>query len=284
MNGASNVAGNTSLVSSSAAPPLVAEPARGRLATATDNKWVQRLIVWGALLAVYQVAAMAAGPFYLPTVPKLIQGFGDVAQHGRIPTILSSLEHLAAGFGLAVVVGVPLGLAMGRSKAVDAVVGMYVRGLFVTSLAAVLPLLIMVFDVGFTFRLVVVFLFSVFFIIVNTAAGARAVPEQLITTARAFAVPAPRRFLTVVLPSSLPYVVVGLRLGIANAFTGMVLAELWVSRGLGAALKGLGQNRQLPEFFALVIIITALAALAAFAVRAAEGRLMPWAEEVRDAE
>ncbi|HMJ36555.1 MAG TPA: ABC transporter permease subunit [Baekduia sp.] len=264
-------------------PPAAATaPERSLLSVAADNKWVQRLVVWGALLVVYEIAAVAAGPFYLPTIEKILGGFVDIAQQGRIPTLLSSLEHLAAGFGLAVVVGVPVGLAMGRSPVVDAVVGMYVRGLFVTSLAAVLPLLIMLFDVGFRFRLVVVFLFSVFFIIVNTAAGARAVPEQLITTARSFGVSPLRRFTTVVLPSSLPYVIVGLRLGIANAFTGMVLAELWVSTGTGAVLKGLGQNRQLPEFFAFVLLITALAALATFGLRVAERRLMPWAEEVRN--
>jgi len=247
-----------------------------------ENKWVQRAIVWGALLVLYQLAAMKAGPFYLPTVPQLGEGFADVVRNGRIPTILTSLEHLVLGFLLAAVVGVPVGMAMGRSSIVDHVVGMYVRGLFVTSLAAILPLLIIIFDVGFTFRLAVVFLFSVFFIIVNTAAGARAVPEQLMTTARAFGVGRLRRFSTVVLPSSLPYVVVGLRLGIANAFTGMVLSELWVSRGTGAVLKGLGQNRNLPEFFAMVIVITGLAAISAHAIRVAERKLMPWGDEVRD--
>jgi ABC-type nitrate/sulfonate/bicarbonate transport system permease component len=267
-----------------APPPAVAARSRGRLRAATDNKWVQRGIVWTVLLAIYQIVAMSAGDFYLPDVPEIADGFVQIVQDGRIPTVLSSLEHLLVGFALAAVVGIPVGLAMGRSIVVDHVVGMYVRGLFVTSLAAVLPLLIIVFDVGFTFRIVVVFLFSVFFIIVNTAAGARAVPEQLMITARAFAVSPLRRFRVVVLPSALPYIVLGLRLGIANAFTGMVLSELWVSRGTGAMLKGLGQNRDLPPFFALVILITGLAALAAWAIRYAEKRLMPWAEEVRDAQ
>jgi ABC-type nitrate/sulfonate/bicarbonate transport system permease component len=279
----------TDLSNTQQGPPIAAPAARtsrepGVTARAMDNKWVQRAIVWGTLLVLYQLAAMKVGPFYLPTVPQLGEGFADVVRNGRIPTVLTSLEHLVLGFLLAAVVGVPVGMAMGRSSIVDHVVGMYVRGLFVTSLAAILPLLIIIFDVGFTFRLAVVFLFSVFFIIVNTAAGARAVPEQLMITARAFGVGRLRRFSTVVLPSSLPYVVVGLRLGIANAFTGMVLSELWVSRGTGAVLKGLGQNRKLPEFFAMVIVITALAAISAHAIRVAERKLMPWGDEVRDVE
>jgi NitT/TauT family transport system permease protein len=190
------------------------------------------------------------------------------------------MTHLLMGFGLAALVGIPVGMAMGRSFVIDQVVGMYVRGLFVTSLAAVLPLLIIVFGVDLRFRIAVVFLFSVFFIVVNVAAGARAVPRQLMRTAEAFCISPLRRFTTIVLPSSLPYVVVGLRLGIANAFTGMVLAELWVSRGTGAVLEGLGRNRDLPPFFAMVLLVTLLAALSAFAIRAAERRLMPWAKGV----
>ena len=244
------------------------------------NKWFQRAVVWGALLALYELAAVAAGPFYLPTLGALGGGFAEIVREGRLGTVAESLEHLLLGFGLAAAVGIPLGMAMGRSFVVDQVVGMYIRGLFVTSLAAVLPLLIILFGVGFRFRLAVVFLFSVFFIVVNTAAGARAVPRNLMRTSEAFCVSPLRRFTTVVLPSSLPYIVVGLRLGIANAFTGMVLAELWVSRGTGAILEGLGRNRDLPPFFAMVILITALAALSAYAIRAAERRLMPWAKEV----
>jgi ABC-type nitrate/sulfonate/bicarbonate transport system permease component len=253
---------------------------RRTLRSSTDNKWVQRAIVWTALLALYEVVAIAAGDFYLPRLGALAGGFVDIVRDGRLGTVAVSLEHLLLGFALAAAVGIPLGMAMGRSFIADQVFGMYIRGLFVTSLAAVLPLLIILFGVSLRFRIAVVFLFAVFFIVVNTAAGARAVPRGLMETAEAFGVSRLRRFSTVVLPSSVPYIVVGLRLGIANAFSGMVLAELWVKRGTGAALSGLGANRDLPEFFALVLLVTALAALCAFGIRAAERRLMPWAQAV----
>jgi ABC-type nitrate/sulfonate/bicarbonate transport system permease component len=248
----------------------------------TSNKWVQRAIVWGALVALYELAAIAAGEFYLPQLGAMASGFAELVREGRMGTVAQSLEHLLIGFALAAAIGIPIGMAMGRSFVVDQVVGMYVRGLFVTSLAAVLPLLIILFGVSLRFRIIVVFLFSVFFIIVNTAAGSRAVPRELMGTAEAYCVSRLRRFTTVVLPSSLPYIVVGLRLGVANAFTGMVLAELWVSRGTGAVLEGLGRNRDLGPFFALVALITLLAALAAFGIRVLERRLMPWAREVTD--
>jgi ABC-type nitrate/sulfonate/bicarbonate transport system permease component len=269
-------------VSVSVAPTPPTAEARVTRRSLTTSKWFQRAVVWGALLVLYELAAIAAGEFYMPRLGDIVSGFFELVREGRMTVVAQSLEHLLAGFALAAAVGIPIGMAMGRSFVVDHVVGMYVRALFVTSLAAVLPLLIILFGVSFRFRLVVVFLFSVFFIIVNTAAGARAVPNELMRTAEAYCVSPLRRFTTVVLPASLPYVVVGLRLGIANAFTGMVLAELWVSRGTGAVLEGLGRNRDLGPFFAMVLLITALAALAAFALRMAERRLMPWAREVPD--
>jgi len=247
----------------------------------THNKWVQRAIVWGALLVIYQLAALAAGDFYLPTLQGLVDGFVQIVQDGRLEVVAKSLEHLLVGFGLAVLIGVPVGVAMGRSFVVDQVAGMYVRGLFVTSLAALLPLLIIIFGVGFRFQVAVVFLFSVFFVIVNSAAGARDVPRALMRTAEAFCVPRRRQFTGVVLPSALPYIVIGLRLAIANAYTGMVLAELWVGVGTGGILKNMGQNRDLPKFYAMVLLITLLAALSSYAIRFAERRLMPWADEVR---
>jgi ABC-type nitrate/sulfonate/bicarbonate transport system permease component len=249
--------------------------------TLTENKWAQRAIVWGALLLLYEIAAYLAGDFYLATIQDIVGGFVQIVEDGRLTVVAESLEHLLVGFALAVAVGVPVGVAMGRSFVVDQVVGMYVRGLFVTSLAALLPLLIIVFGVGFRFQVAVVFLFSVFFVIVNSAAGARDVPRQLMRTAEAFCVSPARRFTSVVLPSSLPYIVIGLRLAIANAYTGMVLAELWVGVGTGGILKNMGQNRDLPKFFAMVLLVTALAAFSSYAIRVIERRLMPWADDVR---
>ena len=260
---------------------VAARPSPGaHLKRATENKWVQRAIVWGALLVLYEIAAIAAGDFYLPRLGPLVGGFVDIIQDGRLVTIADSMRQLAVGFGLAALVGIPLGLLMGRVRLVDYVVGMYVNALFVTSLVAVLPLLIILFGVEFRFRVAVVFLFAVFFIIVNSAAGGRAADRRLIRTAEAFSASRLRIFWSVVLPSGLPHVFVGLRLGLANAFSGMILAEIWVSRGTGAVLEGLGRNRDLPKFLALILLITAIAAALAWAIKFAERRLMPWAEEV----
>jgi NitT/TauT family transport system permease protein len=246
-----------------------------------NNKWVQRAIVWTALIVLYELAAIVAGDFYLPRLEEIASASVDLVQDGRVPILLGSLGHLLLGSALAALIGIPVGLAMGRSLAVDDVLGMYVRGLFVTPLVAILPLLIILFGVSFRFRIVVVFLFCVFFVVVNTAAGARAVPPSLLETAAAFRLGRLRQFVSVVLPASLPYIFVGLRLGLANAFGGMITSELWVSQGTGKVLEALGRNRDLPPFFALVITITVIAGLTAWALKGAERRLTPWGAGVQ---
>ena len=240
------------------------------------RRWFRRLVVWGGLLVIYQILAMIAGPFYLPTVPAIVDAIVQVATDGTIDNLWAAFLHLAIGFALAVVVGIPVGVLMGSNVLVDYVLGMYVRALFVTSLVAVLPLLIIIFGYELAFRAAVVFLFSVFFIILNTAAGVRDVPAGLVLMSKAFAAGRFKRALSISIPSAMPFIVTGLRLALANAFTGMILAELWVTRGLGLILTNLGNNRDLPRYFALIIIITAFAAGSASLVKLAERKFMPW--------
>ena len=244
----------------------------------SSNKWFQRAIVWGALVGLYDLAAVSAGDFFLPRVSQIVTSGLALVRQGHLLTVAGSLEQMLAGFGLAAAVGIPVGLAMGMGKLLDYVLGMYINALFVMSLVALLPLLIIVFGVGFSFRVAVVFLFSVFFIILTTADGARSVDKSLLLTAQSFSAGRLRCFVSVVIPASLPFIVAGLRLGLANAFSGMILAELWVVRDTGELLLQLGRNRDLPEFFALVLAITLMASLAAAFLKSLERHLMPWSQ------
>lgn len=236
--------------------------------------WVQRTIVWGALILLYELAAMAVGPFFMPRLSSIVSAYAGMVEDGYLVIIGRSLRQLGVGFGLAIVFGIAVGMLMGASRYVDYVVGMYVKALFVTSLVALLPLLIIFVGVDFEFRVIVVFLFSVFFIILNTAAGVRNVDRSLLWTARAFMASPWRQFVSVRLPASLPFVVAGMRLGLANAFSGMILAELWVIRDTGELLIHLGLSRNLPRFFALVVLITAMAGFSAAILKVIEKRLL----------
>lgn len=243
----------------------------------THNRWFRRLVVWGVLAGLYEGAAYAAGPFFLPTLEAIVRGGIALAVDGAFSTVWAALLHMVFGYLLAVWIGIPLGIAIGASRLVDYVVGMYVKALFVTSLVAVLPLMIIIFGFGLAFRVAVVFLFAVFFIILNTAAGVREVDPQMLAMGQAFCASRLKRTIAIIVPSSIPFIVSGMRLGLANAFSGMILAELWITRDLGLIMTQLGHNRDLPKFFALVVVVTLLAAFSAAGLKWVEHRLTPWA-------
>lgn len=235
----------------------------GRMHQFSHNRWFRRLIVWGVLCAIYELAAKAAGPFFLPTLESIFGSFGPLWASGAISAVAYALLQLAIGFSLSVVVGVPLGLAMGASPIVDYVAGMYVKALFVTSLVAVLPLLIVIFGFGLAFRVAVVFLFAVFFIVLETASGVRNVDPNLKLVGAALCASPFKIATAITAKSALPFIFTGARLGLANAFGGMILAELWVARDLGLTLTQLGLNRDLGKYFALILLVTLIAGIAA---------------------
>jgi NitT/TauT family transport system permease protein len=257
--------------------PLPApEPGRGPVAVARSvlgNRWVARLVVWGGLIGAWYLLALWKGPFFMATPVATLRGIGRLVDQGYLPTVATSLRQLGVGFSLAVAVGIPLGLLMGSVRAVDDFMAPYVNTLFVTSKEALLPFLITLFGVRLEFRIAVVFLFSVFFIVMNTAAGVRSVDAGLLEAARAFGVPRRRIFTKVIVPASLPYVIAGLRLGLSTALKGMVIAELWVTAGVGLLLKNFGAFRKLDLFFALSVIVIAIGVVSTSLLRLLERRL-----------
>lgn len=259
-----------------AAEPATKLPLRHRA-------WFQRTLVWGGLVAASQIFAMQVGPFFWPSIPDIVAGIGASVADGTYLLVLNSFAQMLAGFALAVVVGVPIGLLMGQFKVIDFVVGPFVNALFVTSLVAVLPFIILLCGTDFAFRVAVVFLFAVFYLIITPAAGVRAIDRDLNEMGTSFGVSAPRRLLSITLPGTLPYIITGLRLGVGQAVQGMVVAELWVTLGTGKRLLNLGYARELGQFFAtaaaVVIVGAALTALLLYAQK----RLTPWAADVESA-
>lgn len=241
---------------------------------------LQRLVVWGSILLAWEIFGRRVGPFFFAPFTATLGGLGQLIRSGQILTVAFSLQQMLAGYLFAVAVGIPVGLVMGASHKFAHVLEPYVNLLFVTSMEALLPFLIILFGVEFEFRVAVVFLFSVLYVLLNVQAGVRNVDVQLVETARSFGASRVRIFKDVVVPATLPYVVAGLRLGLGMALKGMVIAELWVHAGTGALLSGFGQFRQLDRFLALVLIIVGLGAGAVQGLYWIQRRLAPWAPDV----
>ena len=242
--------------------------------------WVQRVLTWGFLLVLWEWFARSVGPFFFPSLASVAQGYVELFNEGTLLLVAQSFQQMLLGFGLAVVVGVPLGLLIGSFRLVEWFLGPYVNILFVTSLAAVLPFIILLFGTGFQFRVAVVFLFSIFYIIINPANGVRSIDPDIREMARSFNAGPVRTFFSVTLPGTLPFIVAGLRLGLGQAVQGMIIAELWVTIGTGRKLVTLGLDRHLGEFFALASVIVIVGTLLTHMLLVTQERLSPWSVDV----
>lgn len=241
--------------------------------------WFQRLVVWGGLLVIWQLAAWQAGPFFLPSLPDIADGVRLVVTEGDLTLMLKSYRQMLTGFGLAVAIGVPIGLVIGLSPLARAAVGWVVDVLFVTSLVALLPFLILLTGTDFSFRVTVVFLFAVFYLIMNPAAGVANVDPGLKEMTRAFGGSRWRLLRSVIAPSVLPFTFAGMRLGMGQAIQGMVVAELWISVDTGRRLNALGLARELGEFFAFAVFIVVAGVLLVRSLLWLQRWLTPWARD-----
>lgn len=241
------------------------------------SKTWQRVVVWGGLILAWQIFGMIVGPFFFASFTDTIRGGYELAAAGNLNPLLDSLRQLLIGFGLAALVGIPAGIFIGWSWVGEATLGLYVRALLVTSLEALLPFLIILAGSELRFRVVVVFLFAVLYITLNTTAGVRDVDRGFIETARSFGASRLQLARKVILVAAIPYVFAGLRLGWGFSVKGMVIAELWVATGTGKILIDLGGQRQLDKYFALALIIVMMGAFGSFVLRALQKRIAPWA-------
>jgi NitT/TauT family transport system permease protein len=199
-------------------------------------------------------------------------GTGELQKH----TITSSIEFLV-GFAVAAVVGILLGLAFGTSPSLRTVFTPWVSAIYATPIVALSPLLILWFGLGLASKVVVVFSVAVFPILVNTQAGIESADERLVETARAFGAKRVQIFTKVLLPSAVPFIVAGLRLGVGRGLVGVVVAELFgATSGLGYMITVASQIFDMGGLFAAVVILAGAGVISTEAIKVVERRLAPW--------
>ena len=154
-----------------------------------------------------------------------------------VPAFVSTLIGYVTGLALAIPLAVVIGIAMGRIRLVDIILAPYVNALYVTPRIALIPLLVLWLGLDFQLRVVIVLLSAIFPMIVNTYAGMRNVDQALLEVGRVFVASPRQRLLTIIVPSSVPYLFTGLRLGISRALGGVIVAEMTASiTGIGRKL------------------------------------------------
>jgi len=232
-------------------------------------------------VALWQVYVASQGSLLAPGPWGVARGsvhlLGDAETWSALWT---SNQALLVGFAASVVIGVPLGLAMGRFRRLELLADGWLSIMLVTPMAMIIPLLIIVFGFSLTARSVVVALFAMPMVTINCRAGVREVDPILVEMARTMGASELVVWRRVLLPASSPALWAGLRIGIGRAITGMVIVELLlVAVGVGRLIQEFRGSFETDRLYALVLIIVVESLVLVSAMKALERKLIPWASD-----
>jgi NitT/TauT family transport system permease protein len=235
-----------------------------------------------SLALLWEVTGRAMDSTLIPPLSQIGAAWWKLLSSGKLLSNLSmSLTTLVTGFCLAVLIGVVVGLLMGRFRAVEHFLDLYVNALMSAPSTAFVPVLILWFGLGVESRVAVVFLFAVFVIIINTMTGVKQVDTVLVEMARSFGAREKEIFLMIILPAALPAIMAGLRLGMGRAVKGMVTAEMLLTlTGIGAMIMQYGSSFATDSLFAVIFTVLLIALLTMKAVQWLDRRLTGWKAEI----
>ncbi len=238
-----------------------------------------------ALLALWQLAAAVLGIEGLPSASSVLASLpGVLFDLESLAEIGASLERMALGFAIAVATAIPLGLVMGRSRAVAGFFGPLLTLIYPVPKAALMPIIMLWFGVGDFSKVLVIFLGVSLPLVYHSQAGARAVDEKLVWSAMAMGMPARRRVFSIILPSALPEVMLGCRVGIAMALIVMVSSEMIARQsGVGNLLFNSLDMAQYRTVYATILVIGAIGFALDALFERVRRRLTFWAEAREDA-
>lgn len=245
---------------------------------AKSRIWMIRLASMIAVTSGWEAVGRRVNPLFLSYPTAILKAAVAMAASGElVGALISSLRTLVSGFVIAAVVGVALGLLIGRYRVIDAATDWLVNALYATPLVAVIPLVILWFGLGDGAKLFIVTILAVFPVLINTAAGVKNVPQALIDVSTAFAASERQVFVKIILPAAVPYMMTGLRLGIGRAIIGMVVAEFFTAiTGLGAVIVKYGNQYDTASMFVPILILMSLGVILTSLVRRAEAMFAAW--------
>lgn len=266
-------------------PEISLPAAAGAIMSRTALIHALRIGALAAFLGIWEIASRTGlVPELFASSPSLIAAkFVEMVGDGSIwPHVAATASVAAAGFGLAVAIGVPIGILMGRSELINATVEPFVAALYASPQVAFLPLLIIWLGIGFTSKVALVFIGSVIIMIINTETGVSQVDPRLVETARSFTASERQVLTKIVLPAAMPIILAGMRLAIGRALVMVVVAEIYASnRGLGYLIFQAGGLYDTAQVFVGVGILAAAGVSLTAALRALERWLAPWQFDAR---
>lgn len=246
-----------------------------------SERWLLGLVGVVSFLLIWEFGNRAGfindGYFSRPTA-IVAAGLREIQVPRFWTDVRASLTEFGAGYLLAMALGIPIGLAAGWFRRVQYALDPWLN--FFNSLprVALLPILVITFGVfGPWSKIAVVFLGAFFSIVIPTAQGVRTVDRRFVDVARSFKASQSLIFRSVVGPATVPFIITGMRLGIARALIGVVTAELYTqTEGIGVIIRRATEVRQADRAFFAILIFTTAGVLGVEAIRRLENRFSKW--------
>jgi NitT/TauT family transport system permease protein len=235
-------------------------------------------VIGGLAIWEFIGAYVVKNTLFLATPSSSLFALGEMWMKGVLQkAMVISGEEFLIGFVIAVIAGTLIGLLTASFENLSLVLTPWISGFYASPIVALAPLLILWFGVGIWSKIAVVISLVIFPMIINTEAGIKHTDPQLIEAARSFGASRIQIFEKVSLPSALPYIIAGLRLGVGRGLIGVVIGELAGARGgLGYLINNASQVFNMPELFASVIVLATVGILLTASFQYLERVLVPW--------
>jgi NitT/TauT family transport system permease protein len=218
------------------------------------------LILWAIL---WEAVGRADLVSLIPPLSNVLLRLGEIVPTDSFIDALGlTARAFAVGTGIAIVVGVPIGVFMGRSEIVDKLLLPWVNVFVSAPLTALVPVIMALFGFGETTIILTVVLFAIWIIVLDSRAGARAISGSLVEMAHSYGATRTQAFVKIYVWAALPEILAGIRLGLVRAIKGVIIGQLVVSVvGFGYLFEIYSSNFLMEHMWALLLVLFALAFL-----------------------
>ncbi|HLQ26125.1 MAG TPA: ABC transporter permease [Acidiferrobacterales bacterium] len=247
----------------------------------SSARWAHRATVAISLIigaGVWEIAGQHTSAAFMAPLSATLARLLEMVETGLlVRQVASSLSLFFTGFGLAILIGMPLGLLLARVRPLRVALESYIMILYATPTVALVPFILSLLGFGFWPKVLVVFLFAIFPILYNTVEGARSIKPELIEVAHSFRSGEWALWRDIMIPFTLPFTMTGIRQAIGRGLVGMVVAEFFLSSsGLGQLIMNSSQNFDTAGMFAAILIIILLGVMLMDLGRALENKFAAW--------
>jgi sulfonate transport system permease protein len=243
-----------------------------------NRKIIVRLVSLMFVLLVWEYYGRRVNPILFTYPSAIARAFFILVGNGELQSYMNeSLLVLTYASILSVLAGVLLGVIMGRFSIVEWAADIYVNALYSTPMVALVPLIVLWFGFKVPAKVIIVFLFMVFPVLLNTYEGVKNVDRNLQEVARSFCSSESQLWRHLIIPSAIPFIVAGVRLAIGRGLVGMIVAEFYTSvTGLGYMIVRYANALETDKLFVPIVMVMILGVGLLSLAKWVEGRIAPW--------